>query len=1215
MKDGIPTGSSGVGSGGVGGEGKFVLFAGDENERIVDVTRDPRNPHHAKIPITVFGYEYGLANMAAFLSQVMVDGIYDDACDESNEQAMLDRGGNPTNSFPMSNACGQYNSSYADMTCPPSEKNMECPPLSPQKTIEASFSTGKTGLKCGPTSIYPSARNQKNDKGRTDVEGCCWWGRGPLHTKGLCSMGKVNYYMGVKAFNEGRITLNTPGVFPDIDFCDTPEAVCLTTDEDRMWSVAMFEWAERIQQYRSADGSSIWNYKEKLADFVNGGMNMFEYYSDEVDTDRDNSFIHAVSSIVDRGCHNAPHCFYSGGPVNKLPLRRIAFTVALSALNIPTMRTELVVEQALDHLKSKQDRIEKNLLLYKTKQGIFPSQRYKFDDLFDALYRFSRPYDATDTSYPTNITYFYSPDHPPLYMGNPYMKHGHKYGLSNIALFLSNAMELSIEKDETCDELNEHEVSGKLPISNSCGQRGISYQDMACSDDPDMACPVDTNMYITAVTAERAFGAAPALQCGPKYRIPSTGYWDFEAMQESNQVAYANMNARVDVEGCCWWARGVLQTKGTCGFGRLNYYLGKRATDEGRESLFPEIDFCSNPESVCGSQFKNELIWMSGLFEWIDRIQTYDFLGFNYMEQLHAFADGGMKDDVFIKHVGAIVQTGCHNPPCKSAGCLDFPCDGAYPVDENAGVRKAFRTFFELNLWNSFPESDGGSNTPTPAPTQCQVNCTEVPSLSPLPPTATPSNAPVVILSSVPSESPTRVMDSRIAHFEDVSRYLKRRRALIDSDIFVSETNSGRAQSRLYTLDGFLNTLQELATEGVDEKMVFYIGQGKVGNFEHGLVNIALFLAHAMTRGILWDTCEEVNHHLVDGKLPLSNACGQQGRSYSDDMCPQADAAMECAVDSSMVLQAFVGISGSPPFFCADTSTHPFTGYYDPLSDSTVSSAPFANELGRTDVAGCCFWGRGILLTQGICDIGRFNHVYGLPALMDGRSSGRYNIDFCSHPEALCSDFEIPATDFNKFTTTIDTSEVRYLIGLLYWADYVQDYNWGYWNYMEKIKLFVDGGMKDDSFVDGFSEIVIDSSRDGALRKANFKKVLEILFMKAPTPLPTTISPSKRPTSKPTWAPIGPLDGASNAVGGNPLQPGTVPGEQDPGAGPISNPNQQPASTPNRPVLIDISAPRPNNLPSNTIKDLSQISSSATHIICSSGPVWALLICSICCLF
>ncbi|KAL7529805.1 hypothetical protein ACHAXR_003168, partial [Thalassiosira sp. AJA248-18] len=751
--------------------------AGDENDRYTNITLDPLNPKDAKRPIKIFGYEYGLANMALFLSQSMVNGIHGDACDESNEQERLDREGRPTNAFPISNACGQYNSSYADLVCPPSEKMFECPPISPEKNIQATFATGKRAMKCGPLSLYPAVKNQNNDLGRNDVEGCCWWGRGPLHTKGLCSMGKVNYYMGAKALDEGRITYSTQGVFPDIDFCEAPEAVCRTNDEDIMWSVAMFEWAERIQQYSAADGS--FTYKDKLVEFVNGGMNMFEYYSDKVDIDKANSFIHAVSSIVDRGCHNAPYCTPFEGKVNKLPQRRVAFLVALSALNIPTIRTELVVEQALDHLKSKRDRVEANLLLYRTKEGIYPSERYKFNNFVDSLYRFSRPYGASNTSYLTNVTYFYSPDHKPLYMGDPYMKGGHKYGLANIALFFSNGLELSIEKDETCDELNEHKVSGKLPISNSCGQRGLSYSDMVCPDDPDMACPLDTNMYITAVTADREFGAAPPMQCGPKSRIPSTGYWDFEAVQESDQVSYANVNARVDVEGCCFWGRGVLQTKGRCAFGRLNYYLGKRAADEGREALFPDTDFCSNPEAVCGSQYKHMLMWMSGLFEWVHRVQTYDQGGFNYMERLHEFADGGMKDDIFIKHVGAIVQTGCHDPPCESAGCLGFPCDGAYPIDENAGVTKAFRTFFELNLWNLFPATPGGTNTPTPAPTQCQENCTEIPTLSPLPPTATPSKAPIVIPTSVPSESPTRVIDARIARFEDMSTYLKRRRDLI----------------------------------------------------------------------------------------------------------------------------------------------------------------------------------------------------------------------------------------------------------------------------------------------------------------------------------------------------------------------------------------------------------------------------------------------------
>jgi hypothetical protein len=58
----------------------------------------------------------------------------------------------------------------------------------------------------------------------------------------------------------------------------------------------------------------------------------------------------------------------------------------------------------------------------------------------------------------------------------------------------------------------------------------------------------------------------------------------------------------------------------------------------------------------------------------------------------------------------------------------------------------------------------------------------------------------------------------------------------------------------------------------------------------------------------------------------------------------------------------------------------------------------------------------------------------------------------------------------------------------------IQEFNWGFWNYMERLKLFVKNGMTDDSFVDEFSDIVLDSSRDGPIRKANFKQILEILF-------------------------------------------------------------------------------------------------------------------------
>ena len=510
------------------------------------------------------GYEYGLANMAAFLSQVAVYGIHPDSCEEGNVQGMTAPGGEIV--LPPSNACGQYNMSYQDLTCPPDERDMECR-VDPEMTIpppDDGDGGGADGapFHCGPAGAYPGWDDDSpNDLGRTDVGGCCWWGRGPLRTRGPCNLGKVNHYLGSKALDEGRITPSTIGGYGGVDFCATPQAVCGSDDEDLLWSVAMLEWAERVQRYRShpspphrdddggedGDGGpfpssrAVWDYSEKLVEFVDGGMNSFEYYrpgeggGGDGGGDGDRPFIDAVSSIVDRGCHDAPNCepFFGNGAADKLSERRTAFTAALSALRIPTMRTELVVEQALDHLRSRRDGFESNLLLYKRDGGIHPSHRYTFDGLVDSIYRMSRPYDATDALYSNDTTYFYSADHAPFYMGDPFMKHGHKYGLANIALFFANGLDLSIEKDDACDEVNEHEVSGRLAVSSSCGQRGLSYQDMGCPDDPDMACPVDPDMFITAVTKSRAFGAAPPMQCGPKSRIPSTGYWDDQEMYES----------------------------------------------------------------------------------------------------------------------------------------------------------------------------------------------------------------------------------------------------------------------------------------------------------------------------------------------------------------------------------------------------------------------------------------------------------------------------------------------------------------------------------------------------------------------------------------------------------------------------------------------------------------------------------------------------------
>lgn len=36
-------------------------------------------------------------------------------------------------------------------------------------------------------------------------------------------------------------------------------------------------------------------------------------------------------------------------------------------------------------------------------------------------------------------------------------------------------------------------------------------------------------------------------------------------------------------------------------FGKLNYFLGKRAADEGRESRYPDVDFCKDPGEMSGN--------------------------------------------------------------------------------------------------------------------------------------------------------------------------------------------------------------------------------------------------------------------------------------------------------------------------------------------------------------------------------------------------------------------------------------------------------------------------------------------------------------------------------------------------------------------------------------------------------------------------------------
>ena len=100
--------------------------------------------------------------------------------------------------------------------------------------------------------------------------------------------------------------------------------------------------------------------------------------------------------------------------------------------------------------------------------------------------------------------------------------------------------------------------------------------------------------------------------------------------------------------------------------------LGARAAEEGRESRYPDINFCEQPDAICASEEHKELKWIAGLFYWVESVQSYESNGWNYMDELHAYVDRGFEDTVhghsFIDSVSGIVNRGCHNPPCQSGG-------------------------------------------------------------------------------------------------------------------------------------------------------------------------------------------------------------------------------------------------------------------------------------------------------------------------------------------------------------------------------------------------------------------------------------------------------------------------------------------------------------------------------------------------------------------
>ena len=109
-----------------------------------------------------------------------------------------------------------------------------------------------------------------------------------------------------------------------------------------------------------------------------------------------------------------------------------------------------------------------------------------------------------------------------------------------------------------------------------------------------------------------------------------------------------------NVSACLVSYQKVLQVRGVCSYGKLNHWLGAKAAEEGRPSIYPDIDFCKDPGVICSDKRAPELRWITGMFHWAQTIQRSR--EYNYFPILKAFVDAGdYKDGSFIGMVNTML--------------------------------------------------------------------------------------------------------------------------------------------------------------------------------------------------------------------------------------------------------------------------------------------------------------------------------------------------------------------------------------------------------------------------------------------------------------------------------------------------------------------------------------------------------------------------------
>lgn len=166
------------------------------------------------------------------------------------------------------------------------------------------------------------------------------------------------------------------------------------------------------------------------------------------------------------------------------------------------------------------------------------------------------------------------------------------------------------------------------------------------------------------------------------------GYFEAGSFAIVNDEPFSNRAGRTNIESCCWWGRGAAQLKGVCMYGKLNYYIGARAKEEGRKSMFPDIDvssssdyfictnldihpltrpffsrfylpkFCKRPQEICSGKHSTRLTWASGMVNWIENIQS----NLDYGDNLDRIVAGEIDRADFIRYISDKLDGGRNQP-------------------------------------------------------------------------------------------------------------------------------------------------------------------------------------------------------------------------------------------------------------------------------------------------------------------------------------------------------------------------------------------------------------------------------------------------------------------------------------------------------------------------------------------------------------------------